>query len=61
MTGPCHLELRLEPGTDDGVEGVVVDLPVLGPLNPLTQRFVGGKPGRLPERLLQGVQHILRE
>jgi hypothetical protein len=58
VTGPCHLELRLEPGPDHGVERVVVDLPVMDLLHPLAQRFVGGNPGWLPERLLQGVQHI---
>jgi hypothetical protein len=35
VTGPRDFELGFEFGTDDGVEGVIVDLPVIGLLDPL--------------------------
>jgi hypothetical protein len=58
VTGPRDLELGFELGADDGVEGVIVDLQVIGLLDPLAQGLVGGKAGGLPERVLNGGQHV---
>jgi hypothetical protein len=40
---------------------VVVDIQVIGLLDPLPQRFIGGKAGGLPERLLKSGQYIRGE
>jgi hypothetical protein len=40
VTGPGHLELRVEPGADDGVERVIVDLQRVRRLAPLLVLFV---------------------
>jgi hypothetical protein len=61
VTGPWDLELGVELGADDGVEGVIVDLPVIGRLDPLAQGFVRGKAGGLLERLLNGGQDVGRQ
>ncbi len=58
MTGPRALERRVEPGADDGREGVILALQMVGLLAPLAQRFIGGKAGRLAERLVNGGQHV---
>ncbi len=50
MTGPWDLELRLEPGADDGVKRVIVDVEMVALLDPLAQRGIGGKAGG--ERIL---------
>lgn len=42
VTGLRHLELRLKSRPDDGVEGVVVDVQVMGLFDPLTQVDIGG-------------------
>jgi hypothetical protein len=57
VAGPRHLELGLEFGPDDRVERVIVDVQLLGLLNPLPQRFVGRKAGGLPARLFHGGQY----
>jgi hypothetical protein len=57
VTGPRHLELRLEPAADDGVEGVLMTLHARGLLHPLAPCLVRSHAGRLPERLLQADQY----
>jgi hypothetical protein len=54
VTGSRHLELGLEVGAHNRVERVVVDVQVIGLLDPLPQRVIRGKAAGLPERLLQG-------
>jgi hypothetical protein len=61
VTGPRHLEFRIEPGADDGVEGVIIDLQMMRVLNLLAQRFIGGETGRPLEGLLNRGQHSRRE
>jgi hypothetical protein len=61
VTGPRHRARRLEAGTDTGVAGLVVDRSGRGRLPPLTPCVVGGTPGRLPARLLQGVPPLLTQ
>jgi hypothetical protein len=61
VTGPWHLELGVELGADDGVQGVIVDLQMMGLLDPLVQRFIGGETGGLPEGLLDRGWHIREE
>jgi hypothetical protein len=58
VTGPWDLELGCELGADKGVEGVIVDLPVRGLLDPLAQGFVRGQAGGLLERLRNGGQDV---
>jgi hypothetical protein len=61
VTGPRPLELRVEPGADDGVERVIVDLQMVSLLDPWAQRFLGGETGRWPEGPLNRGQHMRRE
>jgi hypothetical protein len=61
VTGPRALARGVDLGTDDRVEGVIVTVPMGGRLAPLSQRFVSGTPGRLPERLRASRQHVWRE
>ena len=53
VTGSRYLELRLEPGADDGVERVIIDRHAIGLLHPLPQGLVRSKAGWLPEDLLK--------
>ena len=58
VTRPWDLELGFELGADDGVEGVIMDLPVVGLIDPLAQGFVGGQASGLPERMREGGQDV---
>jgi hypothetical protein len=58
VTRARDLKLGLEPRPYDGVERVIVDLQMIRLLDPLAQCFIGGKPGRLPEGLLDRRQPI---
>jgi len=40
---------------------VIVGFQMLDLLNPLAQGSIGGKPGRLPQRLLKRGQYLRRE
>jgi len=61
VTGPWDLAYSLACGANDYVEGVVVDLQVVGLLDPLPQRFIGGQTSWLPVGLRKRGQHVWRE
>jgi hypothetical protein len=61
VTGPRPFAVGFQLGTDDGVEGVIIAVPVVVLLNPLAQGFIGGNTRGVPARLLPCGQHAWRE
>jgi hypothetical protein len=60
VTGPRDLEFGREPRANKRGERLIIDLQMMGLLNPWAQGFRGGQPGRLPESLLKGGQDLRR-
>ena len=58
VAGPRDLEPGVEPGADNGVERVIVDVQLIAWFDPLAQRLIGGKARRPPEGLLQAGQYV---